>query len=94
MTIRDSVALKHGQTEVQVRVASTGPLVALLNASPAVFIALGVLQKSFSSELRPNAWLPKLKEISPSYGESLIEDADLCRRIRVETARVPHLEYV
>jgi malate dehydrogenase (quinone) len=73
-------------------------LVALLGASPgastAVFIALGVLQKSFSNELTPNGWLPKLKEIIPSYGESLIDDADLSRRVRAETARVLHLEYV
>jgi malate dehydrogenase (quinone) len=72
-------------------------LIALLGASPgastAVFIALGVLQKCFSSELNPNGWLPKLKEIIPSYGESLIDDADLCRRVRAETARVLHLEY-
>jgi malate dehydrogenase (quinone) len=38
--------------------------------------------------------LPKLKEIIPSYGEFLIEDADLSRRVRAKTARVLHLEYV
>jgi malate dehydrogenase (quinone) len=78
--------------------AADNSLVALLGASPgastAVFIALNVLQKCFRSELQPNGWLPKLKEIIPSYGESLIDDADLSRRIRAETARVLHLEYV
>jgi malate dehydrogenase (quinone) len=78
--------------------AEDDSLVALLGASPgastAVFIALGVLQKSFGSELRPNGWLPKLKEMIPSYGESLIDDADLTRRVRAETARVLHLEYI
>ncbi len=61
--------------------AHDNSLVALLGASPgastAVFIALGVLEKCFKNELRPNGWLPKLKEIIPSYGESLIEDAEL-----------------
>jgi malate dehydrogenase (quinone) len=78
--------------------AHDNSLVALLGASPgastAVFIALGVLEKCFKNELRPNGWLPKLKEIIPSYGESLIEDAELSRRVRAETATVLHLENV
>jgi malate dehydrogenase (quinone) len=78
--------------------AHDNSLVALLGASPgastAVFIALGVLEKCFKNELRPNGWLPKLKEIIPSYGESLIEDAELSRRVRAETAAVLHLENV
>jgi malate dehydrogenase (quinone) len=65
-------------------------LVALLGASPgastAVFIAIGVLEKCFENELTANRWLPKLKEMIPSYGESLIEDAALTRRIRAATA--------
>ncbi len=78
--------------------AHDNSLVALLGASPgastAVFIALGVLEKCFKNELRPNGWLPKLKEIIPSYGESLIEDAELSRRVRAETATVLRLENV
>src|SRR5216684_403576 len=78
--------------------AHDNSLVALLGASPgastAVFIALGVLEKCFNNELRPNGWLPKLKEIIPSYGESLIEDAELSRRVRAETAAVLHLENI
>ena len=70
-------------------------MVALLGASPgastAVFIAVSVLEKCFKSELTANRWLPKLKDMIPSYGESLIEDADLCRRMRAETAAVLHL---
>jgi hypothetical protein len=41
-----------------------------------------------------NRWLPKLKEMIPSYGESLIDDAALSRRIRADTAAVLHLENV
>jgi len=80
--------------------ASDNSLVALLGASPgastAVFIAIGVLEKCFKNELTANRWrwLPKLKEIIPSYGESLIEDAELSRRVRAETAAVLHLENV
>jgi malate dehydrogenase (quinone) len=78
--------------------AADRSLVALLGASPgastAVFIAIGVLEKCFKNELTANHWLPKLKEIIPSYGESLIEDAALTRRIRADTAAVLHLENV
>jgi malate dehydrogenase (quinone) len=78
--------------------AADDSLVALLGASPgastAVFIAIGVLEKCFKDQLTANRWLPKLKEIIPSYGESLIEDATLQRRIRAETAAVLHLENV
>jgi malate dehydrogenase (quinone) len=73
-------------------------LVALLGASPgastAVFIAIGVLEKCFKNELTADRWLPKLKEMIPSYGESLIEDAALSRRVRADTAAVLHLQNV
>jgi len=78
--------------------AADRSLVALLGASPgastAVFIAISVLEKSFKDELTANRWLPKLKEMIPSYGESLIEDAALSRRIRADTAAELHLENV
>ena len=73
-------------------------LVALLGASPgastAAFIALGVLEKCFKDQLTANRWLPKLKEIIPSYGISLIDDAALQRRIRADTAAALRLENV
>jgi malate dehydrogenase (quinone) len=73
-------------------------LVALLGASPgastAAFIAIGVLEKCFKDRLTSKGWLPKLKEVIPSYGESLIENAALQRRIRAETAAVLQLENV
>jgi malate dehydrogenase (quinone) len=67
-------------------------LVALLGASPgastAAFIAISVLEKCFAGELTASAWLPKLKEVIPSYGVSLIDDADFCRHIRAITAEI------
>ena len=78
--------------------AADHSLVALLGASPgastAAFIAIGVLQKRFPDELTESAWLPKLKQIIPSYGIDLKQDADACRRIRAETAPVLKLENV
>jgi malate dehydrogenase (quinone) len=73
-------------------------LVALLGASPgastAAFIAIGVLEKCFPDELTESAWLPKLKQIIPTYGIDLTRDADACRRIRAETAPVLKIDNV
>jgi malate dehydrogenase (quinone) len=78
--------------------AADRSLVALLGASPgastAAFVAISVLQKYFPDELTASGWLPKLKEIIPSYGVSLIEDADLCRKVRAETAAVLRVENI
>jgi malate dehydrogenase (quinone) len=75
--------------------AADNSLVALLGASPgastAAFIAIEVLQKCFAGELTPQAWLPKLRQMIPSYGHSLIEEAELTRTVRRETARVLEL---
>ena len=73
-------------------------LIALLGASPgastAAYIAIGVLEDCFASELTSSGWLPRLKEIIPSYGTSLIDDPQLCNRIRRQTATVLDIEYV
>ena len=78
--------------------AADSSLVALLGASPgastAAFIAISVLQKCFAGELTEQTWLPKLKEMIPSYGISLIDDADFTRKIRTETARVLQIDDV
>jgi malate dehydrogenase (quinone) len=78
--------------------AADRSLVAVLGASPgastAVFIAISVLEKCFPDELTATGWLPKLKEIIPSYGISLIEDADFLRRVRADTAAVLKVENI
>jgi malate dehydrogenase (quinone) len=78
--------------------AADRSLVALLGASPgastAAFIAIRVLETYFPAEMTERAWLPKLKEIIPSYGVSLIDDANLTRQIRAETAAALKLENV
>jgi malate dehydrogenase (quinone) len=76
--------------------ASDGSLVALLGASPgastAVWIAIEVLERCFANELK--AWTAKLKQMIPSYGESLTDDAALCRRVRADTAKVLRLQNI
>src|SRR5215471_16404965 len=73
-------------------------LVALLGASPgastAAFIAIGVLEKCFASELTESGWLPKLKEIIPTYGIDLAKDAGAYRKTRAETAAALKVENI
>ena len=69
--------------------ASDGSIIAMLGATPgastSVAIMVDVLQKCFGDRLK-NDWGARLKEMIPSYGESLIEDADLTKRVRGESA--------
>jgi malate dehydrogenase (quinone) len=73
-------------------------LVALLGASPgastAAFIAIGVLEKCFAGELTESRWLPKLRELIPTYGIDLARDADACRNTRADTAAILKVENI
>jgi malate dehydrogenase (quinone) len=72
--------------------AADGSLVAMLGASPgastAVAVMIQVIERCFAEKLKAGGWSTKLKEIIQSYGQSLIEDAALCQRVRAETAAV------
>lgn len=74
--------------------AADSSIVAMLGASPgastAVWIMVQVLERCFAKQLK-QSWMGKLKEMIPSYGHSLIDDADLCRKVRAETAAVLNL---
>jgi malate dehydrogenase (quinone) len=82
----------------EVVAAADRSLVALLGASPgastAAFIGISVLQKCFPEKLTDEEWLPKLKQIIPSYGINLIEDAATTRRVRADTAAALKIEDV
>src|ERR1700751_5410728 len=71
--------------------AADRSIVAMLGASPgastAVWIMVEVLKRCFPEKLK-NGWSAKLKEMIPSYGQSLVENAALCRQVRAETAAV------
>ncbi|HEY0041469.1 MAG TPA: malate:quinone oxidoreductase [Flavisolibacter sp.] len=78
--------------------AADGSIAALLGASPgastAVSIMLGLIKKCFPQKAASDAWQSKLKEMIPSYGESLGNDAALLQRVRQWTARVLNLPEV
>jgi malate dehydrogenase (quinone) len=72
-------------------------IVALLGASPgastAVWIMTHMLENCFHEQLVGH-WVPKLKEMIPSYGHDLKTDAALSARVRAETAEVLKLRTV
>jgi malate dehydrogenase (quinone) len=78
--------------------AADHSIAALLGASPgastSVAIIVQVIERCFSEELKKGGWSAKLKEMIPSYGQSLAEDAALCRRVRAETAAVLQIDNV
>jgi malate dehydrogenase (quinone) len=78
--------------------ASDKSIVALLGASPgastAAAIAVGVLEKCFASKLTESGWLPRLKQIIPTYGIDLTQDAAALRKTRAETAPILKVENI
>jgi malate dehydrogenase (quinone) len=78
--------------------ASDGSIVAMLGASPgastAVWIMLQVIERSFRQNLATAGWANKLREMIPSYGQSLIENPALVQRLRAETAAVLHINNI
>ncbi len=69
--------------------AKDGSLAALLGASPgastSVSIMLEVLADCFPEKMKSQAWVGKLKEMIPSFGEKLIGNKKLCLDTRNRT---------
>jgi malate dehydrogenase (quinone) len=65
-------------------------LAAMLGASPgastSVAIMLEVIERCFTNRLDHGGWIDKLRKMIPSYGESLITNTDLCKKVRADTA--------
>jgi malate dehydrogenase (quinone) len=93
--IKDTEAGGKGtlQFGTEVISAADGSIAALLGASPgastAVHIMLQVIEKCFPQYL--NEWEPKIKEMIPSYGASLIDNLDLLREVQQLTNEVLRL---
>lgn len=88
--IKDTTAGKGIlQFGTEVISSADGSIAALLGASPgastAVSVMLEVIHKCFPQHIK--AWEPKLKEMIPSYGISLLSNPELIRHIHTTTAR-------
>lgn len=82
---------KGGKLEFGTEIVSAGDgsLAALLGASPgastSVPAMLEVLQRCFGPQLQSASWQERMREMLPSYGQSLVEDAELLRAVRRST---------
>ena len=82
---------KWGKLEFGTEIVASkdGTLAALLGASPGASVSvqamITVLERCFSAQLNSADWQQKIKMFVPSYGESLIENADLLKQVRERT---------
>ena len=78
--------------------AADHSLVALLGASPgastSVAIMVQAIERCFAEKLKKGTWSAKLREMIPSYGQSLAKNAALCQKVRAETAAVLQINNV
>ncbi len=81
--------LKFG---TEIIVSEDKSMAALLGASPgastSVSIMLDVLKQCFPNQIETDDWKKSLQEMIPSYGQSLIEDGDLCLKTRAYTTEI------
>lgn len=89
--IKDTEAGGKGTLQFGTEVinAADGSIAALLGASPgastAVHVMLEIIRKCFPQQLKE--WEPKIKEMIPSYGLSLMENPELLREVHTSTAK-------
>jgi malate dehydrogenase (quinone) len=72
-----------------------GTLASLLGASPgastSVKAMIEVIERCFRSRMKSADWKRKMKEMVPSYGESLDENVALLKEVRQRTLHTLHL---
>ncbi|ARU56703.1 MAG: malate dehydrogenase (quinone) [Pseudomonadales bacterium] len=87
-----------GKLEFGTEVISSkdGTLSALLGASPgastAVQTMINVIEDSFGARLSDASWLNKMKEMIPSYGQSLTDNPDLLKKVRTRSLTTLQLQ--
>ncbi|MDY0907767.1 malate:quinone oxidoreductase [Pedobacter sp. CFBP9032] len=76
--------------------AADGSIAALLGASPgastAVSIMLELLARCFKEDLATDEWQNKIKEMIPTYGKELANDAALSKTTRERTSRILEIQ--
>ncbi|MFC5601721.1 malate:quinone oxidoreductase [Sporosarcina koreensis] len=89
--IKDTETGGKGTLQFGTEVVSgaNGSIAALLGASPgastAVHVMLEILNRCFPEKIKE--WEPKIKEMIPSYGVSLVNNPDLLKEIHATTAQ-------
>ncbi|PTY37271.1 malate:quinone oxidoreductase [Saccharospirillum sp. MSK14-1] len=86
-----------GKLEFGTEVIATedGSLAALLGASPGASTAaqtmVNIIERCFADRLAEPAWRDKLTAMIPSYGQSLIDNAELLKQVRSRTLKTLQL---
>lgn len=89
--------VKGGKLEFGTEIVTSqdGTIAALLGASPGASVSvqtmINVIERCFKSQLKNEAWQQKLKALVPSYGESLIDNANLLQQVRERTLKTLQL---
>lgn len=84
---------KGGKLEfgTEIVAAQDGSIAALLGASPGASVSvqamISVIEKCFSAQLQNSDWQQKMKTLVPSYGQSLVDDAELLKQVRSRTLK-------
>lgn len=84
---------KGGKLEfgTEIVAAQDGSIAALLGASPGASVSvqamMNVVEQCFANRLQSAGWQQKMKALVPSYGESLVDDASLLKRVRERTLK-------
>ena len=80
----------------EVITAADGSLAALLGASPgastAVSAMLSIVERCYADRMQEADWQAKIRELIPSYGQSLTDDAALLETVRARTLSVLELD--
>jgi malate dehydrogenase (quinone) len=82
---------KGGKLEfgTEIVTAKDGSLAALLGASPGASTSaqamISIIERCFSDQMKTASWVTKMKDMVPSYGQSLIDDASLLEEVRTRT---------
>ena len=88
---------KGGKLEFGTEIVASqdGTIATLLGASPGASVAVqamtDVIERCFATQMKSNDWQNKMKRIVPSYGKSLIDDADLLKQVRERTLKTLNL---
>ncbi|MDX1456815.1 MAG: malate dehydrogenase (quinone) [Marinobacter sp.] len=76
--------------------AKDGSLAALLGASPGASTAanamINVLERCFADKMDTPEWQERMRQLVPSYGQSLVEDEALLNRVRERTLSTLNLK--
>lgn len=89
---------KGGKLEFGTEIVASqdGSLAALLGASPGASVAvqamIDILELCFRERMKDDAWQSKMRDMVPSYGASLVDDAELLKAVRQRTLSVLALD--